>query len=435
MSKKLSFIIFILFISHCSLDTKSGFWNSTEVKKIKNKKEEKQLFKKVEVLNFEINKDLEIDIESSKFTKNSFKNNLTNNNGRINYDGKLKKALKYKFSKINNFNEFEPEVIFDKDNIIFFSNKGSILKFDDKSKLIWKKNYYTKNEKKLKPILFFANNENTLIVADNIAKIYAMNIHTGELLWSKNNPSAFNSEIKIYKDKFFAIDYDNILRCFSLKNGNEIWKIKTENSILKSQKKLSLVINKNSIFFNNSIGDVMSVNLNTGNLIWILPTSTNTNSSSNYFLKMSNLIIDKNSIYFSTNKNEFYSVDINSGLTNWTQNINSSSRSTVIDMNIFSISDEGYLVILNTKTGEIIRRTNLFSGIKKKKRKKIKPTGFIVGKNKIYLSLNDGKILVVDVRTGTVKDSIKIDNQYISRPFVSNAHLFVIKNNGIIKIE
>ena len=85
MSKKLSFIIFILFISHCSLDTKSGFWNSTEVKKIKNKKEEKQLFKKVEVLNFEINKDLEIDIESSKFTKNSFKNNLTNNNGRINY--------------------------------------------------------------------------------------------------------------------------------------------------------------------------------------------------------------------------------------------------------------------------------------------------------------------------------------------------------------
>ena len=262
-----------------------------------------------------------------------------------------------------------------------------------------------------------------------------MNIHTGELLWSKNNPSAFNSEIKIYKDKFFAIDYDNILRCFSLKNGNEIWKIKTENSILKSQKKLSLVINKNSIFFNNSIGDVMSVNLNTGNLIWILPTSTNTNSSSNYFLKMSNLIIDKNSIYFSTNKNEFYSVDKNSGLTNWTQNINSSSRSTVVDTNIFSISDEGYLVILNTKTGEIIRRTNLFSGMKKKKRKKIKPTGFIVGKNKIYLSLNDGKILVVDVRTGAVKDSIKIDNQYIARPFVSNAHLFVIKNNGIIKIE
>ena len=31
--------------------------------------------------------------------------------------------------------------------------KRDILKFDDKSKLIWKKNYYSKSEKKLKPIL------------------------------------------------------------------------------------------------------------------------------------------------------------------------------------------------------------------------------------------------------------------------------------------
>ena len=34
--------------------------------------------------------------------------------------------------------------------MIFFDNKGSILKFDENSKLIWKKNYYTKSEKKLK---------------------------------------------------------------------------------------------------------------------------------------------------------------------------------------------------------------------------------------------------------------------------------------------
>ena len=55
-------------------------------------------------------------------------------------------------------------------DIIFFDNKGSILKFDKNSKLIWKKNYYTKSEKKLKPILQFANDDNTVIVTDNIAK-------------------------------------------------------------------------------------------------------------------------------------------------------------------------------------------------------------------------------------------------------------------------
>ena len=52
----------------------------------------------------------------------------------------------------DNFNEFEPEIVFDKNNVIFFDNKGSIIKFNEQSKIIWKKNYYSKTEKKMKPV-------------------------------------------------------------------------------------------------------------------------------------------------------------------------------------------------------------------------------------------------------------------------------------------
>ena len=432
MNKKLICIFIILLISHCSFNSKSSFWNQTKI--IKEERNKKQLFKTTTLANFEINEDLEIVIKSKKFKKDSFQNNLSNNNGRLNYNGALKKASKFRFSKIDKFQEFEPEIIFDKENLIFFSNKGSILKFNNQSKLLWKKNYYSKNEKKLKPILFFANDKKTLIVADNIAKLYALDINSGDLLWTKNSPAAFNSEIKIYKNYFFLIDYENILRCFSVIDGKEIWNIKTENSILKSQKKLSLVIKDDKIIFNNSIGDITAVDL-FGNLIWIVPTSKNLNSSTTYFLKMSNLLINKDSVYFSTNMNEFYSLDINNGLTNWIQNVNSSLRSTIIDDIIFSVSDEGYLSIINSNTGEIIRRTDIFSDMKAKKRKKIKATGFIVGIDKIYVSLSNGKIFIVDIKSGKTISSIKIDNEHISRPFVKNEELFVIKDNGIIKIQ
>ena len=432
MNKKLICIFIILLISHCSFNSKSSFWNQTKI--IKEERNKKQLFKTTTLANFEINEDLEIVIKSKKFKKDSFQNNLSNNNERLNYNGALKKASKFRFSKIDRFQEFEPEIIFDKENLIFFSNKGSILKFNNQSKLLWKKNYYSKNEKKLKPILFFANDKKTLIVADNIAKLYALDINSGDLLWTKNSPAAFNSEIKIYKNYFFLIDYENILRCFSVIDGKEIWNIKTENSILKSQKKLSLVIKDDKIIFNNSIGDITAVDL-FGNLIWIVPTSKNLNSSTTYFLKMSNLLINKDSVYFSTNMNEFYSLDINNGLTNWIQNVNSSLRSTIIDDIIFSVSDEGYLSIINSNTGEIIRRTDIFSDIKAKKRKKIRATGFIVGIDKIYVSLSNGKIFIVDIKSGKTISSIKIDNEHISRPFVKNEELFVIKDNGIIKIQ
>ncbi len=432
MNNKVLLVSIILFLTHCSFNSNSNFWNQSKI--VKEERNKKQLFQTTKIADFEINEDLEIQIKSNAFVKNSFQNNLTNNNGQLDYDGKLKKASKFKFSRIDKFNEFEPEIIFDKENLIFFSNKGSILKFNDKSKLLWKKNYYTKNEKKLEPILFFANNEETLIVADNITRLYALDISSGNLIWSKNNPAAFNSEIKIYKDYFFLIDYENILRCFSIKDGEEIWNIKTENSILKSQKKLSLVIKEEKIIFNNSIGDITAVDM-FGNLLWIVPTLKNQNASTTYFLKMSNLVIDKDSIYFSTNMNEFYSLDLNNGVINWKQNINSSLRSTIIGEMIFSVSDEGYFSIINVETGEIIRRTDIFSGIKKKKKKKLKATGFIVGKEKIYVSLNNGKIFIVDIKFGKTISSIKIDNDFISRPFVKNQELFIIKDNGIIKVQ
>ena len=211
MIKFLTTFLLFIFITNCSLDTKSGLW--TKDKKIVREKQKsiKVLFKDEEALETEFNPGLKIKL-TAKLINNSFINNFDNNNGRINYNGNLKKISRFKFSKIDDFDEFEPEIIFSNNNVIFFDSKGSILKFDNSSKLIWKKNYYSKSEKKLKPILFFANNKDTLVVVDSISRYYAMSIKTGELLWSKNHSAHFNSQVKVYKDKFFAVDSQNVLR-------------------------------------------------------------------------------------------------------------------------------------------------------------------------------------------------------------------------------
>ena len=210
MIRILSTLLLILFVASCSFNEKSTFWTKGE--KISREKQKiiKVLFKDEKVQETEFNPNLKINIKG-KTVNNSFINNLNNNSGRTNYNGKLKNISRFKFSKIDNFNQYEPSIIFSNNNVIFFDNIGSILKFDNSSKLIWKKNHYSKSEKKLKPILFFANNRDTLIVVDTIAKLYAMNIKTGELLWSKNNSAHFNSQVKVYKDKFFTIDTENVL--------------------------------------------------------------------------------------------------------------------------------------------------------------------------------------------------------------------------------
>ena len=434
MNKILGILLIFLLIANCSLDKKSGLWTKSSKIDVDKDLIVKELFKDEKISKQEFNTNIKIKLKSN-LTNNTFTNNLSNNNGRVNYNGSLKSISRYRFSTIDNFDQFEPEIVFDNKNIIFFDNKGSLLKFDEFSKLIWKKNYYIKAEKKLKPMLTLANTQNKLIIADNLAKYYAIDIRTGELLWMKNNIAPFNSQIKIYKNKFFVTDFENILRCYSLKNGEELWNVKTDTTFIKSQKKLSIIVLENKVYFSNSIGDISSVDIDSGKLLWQTPTQDSSIYESAFQLKTSDLIGFNKSILFSNNKNEFFSIDINTGTFIWQQKINSSLRPTAIDELVFSVSDEGFLYVIENQTGNVIRITNIFDRIKEKKRAKIKPVGFIVGTKNIYLTTDNGRLIIIDISTGRSSSMLKIDNEKISRPFILKESLFIIKDNAIIKLN
>ncbi len=435
MNKIFYFLFILLFISNCSLDTKTGLWNKTEKLKNENKVKEKKVFEEKKVYEKEFNKQLKIKLNNN-IKEKSFINNLTNNNYIINFDGSLKKISKYKFSKIDQFVFFQPELLITKKNsLIFFDNKGTILNFNQNSKLIWKNNIYSKSEKKNNPILYFAANNQMLIVADTVAKYYAINLINGELMWSKKSMAPFNSQIKIYKDKFFVVDFENIIRCFSLKDGTEIWNVKTEKSFIKSQQKLSLIISNNRVVFVNTLGDVSSIDINTGNLLWQTPTQSSAIYENSFSLKNSDIIVENNNIYFSNNKNEFFSLNERTGTIRWKQKLNSNLRPTHVDGLVFTVTLEGYLAIIDSRNGNLVRMTNIFDKIKNHKKKNIKPEGFIITKEKIYLSLNNGRLIIIDILTGKALDVIKIDNEKISRPYIFNNDMFIVKDNAILKLN
>jgi outer membrane protein assembly factor BamB len=434
VNKIIYFIIYFIFITSCSFNQNSKFWSASQ-----NIPEEKDLiykkiFSKEEFLGQELNSNLIIKLDNN-VNSNLVIRNYYNNDGRLDYNGELKKSSRYKFSKIKNFYQYEPTISFNKNNLIFFDNKGSIIQFNDKSKLIWKKNYYSKSEKKLKPILQFANNGKFLIIADNIAKYYMLDLINGNLIWSKKNLAPFNSQIKIYEDKIFIIDFSNTLRCFSIKDGKELWNIKTEDSLIRSQKKLSMVIVNEVIYFNNSIGDISAVDIKKGELLWQLPTQSNLIYEAAFSLETSDMTTDSTSLFFSNNKNQLFSIDLGSGSFNWENKVNSNLRPTLTNNYLFTVSIEGYLIVIEKSSGNIIRVTDIFKNFKPKKRKKIKPTGFVMGLNNIYLSTDNGRILVIDVSSGKTKSALKIDNEKISRPIILDKNLFIVKDNAIIKLN
>ena len=72
---------------------------------------------------------------------------------------------------------------------------------------------------------------------------------------------------------------------------------------------------------------------------------------------------------------------------------------------------------------------------KTKGRKIIKPTGFFIGNNKIYLTNDDGKLIIANLNTGKISSIIKIAGDKISQPYVSENDLFLIRNGSIIRFN
>ena len=431
MNKYILLLFIFFFFNQCSLDTKTGFWTKAQ---ILEKKEDnlEEIFESEEVLKNEFNPNLKLKIKSN-YTKKPFINNLTNNTGYINFESNFDKISKFKFKKIKNFDFINPDLLIGNDNsLVFFNEKGAILKFNQDSKLIWKQNHYDKRQIKQNPSIYFATNNKILIAADSIANLYALDYSNGDLLWKNFNRASFNSEIKIVDDKFYVIDFENVIRCISINNGEELWSFKTERSFIKSQRKLSIIVQKGLVIFIDTFGDINALDKNTGSLMWQSQTINEDIFESAFLLKSSRLIYDEETIFVSNNQNNFFAIDSRNGLIKWQQTINSYLEPSIIGNLVFTISEEGYFFVIDKTNGNILRSTNILDTIKNKN---IYPTGFIVAKNYTYVSLSNGRLLKVSIDDGKTKNIIKIDGDKISRPYILNKQMYILRNDAIIKVE
>ena len=198
MNKLIIILIAFIFLNNCSFNEDSKIWKNKD-QDLSQDQNIKQIFADEKTTVTEFNKVLKLDLSNLKTNNkiNDDKNNLSSQT----YGGNLNKIGNYKFSKFEEINTINFEPLFLSDGIIFFDKKGSIIRYDNNKKVLWKQNHYSKTEKKLSPKLNLILKDNSIIATDSIAKYYSISLETGNLNWSKNNTYSFNSNIKNFKIK------------------------------------------------------------------------------------------------------------------------------------------------------------------------------------------------------------------------------------------
>ena len=152
MIRLLALFITFFLLNNCSFNENSRIWKDKE-KDLSEKENVKKIFAEKEVKASEFNQEVKLDLSGLRTTNKIIDN--TNNLGAQSYEGQLEKIGNFKFSKLDEINNLNYKPIFLSDGLIFFDKKGTIIRYDNNKKVLWKKNHYTKSEKKLRPKLNF----------------------------------------------------------------------------------------------------------------------------------------------------------------------------------------------------------------------------------------------------------------------------------------
>ena len=444
--KSLISIFFVLTITSCSFDNKTGIWNDADNIPVDNKQAKsidestpqsqyEEIFVKDQEFNEEkiVSNKLTLLLDEVTVIDNWLEQYGNNSNNVSNYSYSGDNILLTKSPKLNKLLSNE-NTIFYENNLIGFDHKGKIFIYSlDTRKKIFEYNFYKKRFKKFKKKIYLIAKKNILYAADNLGYLYAINLDTKSLVWAKNYGIPFRSNLKIIEEQIFLANQDNLVYSIDTKTGNKNWQFGSRLTFLKSEFNNNFAVDeigKNLIFLNTS-GELYSFNYINQNINWVI-NFKNSFSTSEINLFISNPIIIKNNILIVSTENSTFSYNTITGARNWRFPSNSIIKPIITNNYTYILSKNNLLICLNIETGEVIWSKNILKNLRIKKINKIGSFyDFKIVNNEVNLYSKNGYLLSFNYKNGNNNYIKKISKNGISsKIFFLKQNMLLLDNNS-----
>lgn len=275
--------------------------------------------------------------------------------------------------------------------------------------------------------------EGKIYINTGYRELLALDSLTGQRIWYKTfNDLVFyaplildngNIIVQTMGDSLYAIDYTN---------GKFLWHYKTMPEMLVIQADFSPILYKNTIISGFSSGELISVDLSTGNPLWQAThvEQSDTISDLSVLNIISQPIIDNNHGYFAVN-NKIFKIDLDTGEFIWKKPIVDIQNLTKIGNILIATTHNKQIVSLDTATGDIIWINNLVVS------KKDSIIGFLLPlfiNNNLFITTVDGDCYKLNIANGEIIESFNVKPKIVST-FIANDELYLVKQSELLRFR
>ena len=214
-------------------------------------------------------------------------------------------------------------------------------------------------------------------------------------------------------------------------NGKLIWKKNIYKKIHKKiYKRISLTIYENNIYVSDNVGFIYSVNLKSGELIWIKNHGIPLKSKIKVYKGKIFLINQDNRILALSSKDGSLVWDLRS-ITSFIKSKSLLSLAISTDGYIVASSSAGELIKLSSINGQVLWALNSLSSISLSEADFFASSDIVLFKNNVLFS-TQSSIVSYDLKSGLINWEKEINSLEI--PIVDRNNIFFVTSNGFFVI-
>jgi len=422
----LLFIIFFIFSCSSNKD------NKVDLETFKKQGEKINVFESNNLFDKEIDSKNSLQFSQPQLNKKWLYEHYSSNNfyEHLTFDGKFDDIFKKDIGDYVNKDNDDGSLLVLENFAFFADEKGKIYKFDlSNRKVIWELKVYDSGYNSYpKNITMFLNGE-FLYVADNLGFVYSINTETGMTVWQQNYGIPFSSHINYYKNVLYVVNQNSRLYAFDPLDGQKIWSFESLSGLIKPAKSSSISIYDNKLLFSNDVGDVTAIDLEKQVISWSRNILSQNNISTNLVFKISNILIDKKDVYVSSNSGDLLNLNIQTGEIKWSYKLSSVQNHIINEKYLFVLTENGFVIAFNKNNGTIAWSLNLNKVIKDLKNP-VEYYGLILASNNLYLTSSNGNIFKISAIDGKYVTHKKINSELSRGPIIVDNSILILNHSS-----
>ena len=268
-----------------------------------------------------------------------------------------------------------------------------------------------------------AADEGKIFVATGYGTIFALDMNTGQPVWTKNLNIPIREAPTAADGRIFIVDSESELYCLKQTDGSELWNQKglPENAAVLTS--ASPAVSGGIVYVPYPSGEITAIDVKNGQPKWTDSLAKGQiNSSSTAIGEAARPVVDGNAVFAMSRGGQLIATSKDKGERLWTREIAGSQTPWVAGDTVFAVDVTGKLIALTRKDGKVRWVTSLpGSG---------RWSGPVLAGGKLLLASDEGVFVGADAATGAISSQTDLGEPVLITPVVAEGRLYVLTDKA-----